>query len=203
MLFSAVFATSAVNNMTLHVLNAFDDEDAAGELRRCCGSTRWVQMMTAARPFADAGAMAAAGDAIWASLAPADWLEAFASHPRIGETRAGEAGRAGRAGGSGAAREAGGSDGADWSQQEQAGVADAAGATRRRLAEANRQYEARFGYIFIVCATGRTAAGMLDLLEHRLRNEPGVELGVAAEEQRKIIRLRLAKLIGTEQVTTT
>ena len=174
--------------MRLDEVNALDDEEAARELRRCCGSTRWVQMMTAARPFADAGAMTAAGDAIWASLAPTDWLEAFASHPRIGETRAGGAG---------------GTGGADWSQQEQAGAAAAADATRLRLAEANRQYEARFGYIFIVCATGRTAAEMLHLLEHRLRNAPGVELGVAAEEQRTIVRLRLAKLIGTEQVTTT
>jgi 2-oxo-4-hydroxy-4-carboxy-5-ureidoimidazoline decarboxylase len=179
-------------------LNALDAVHAARELRRCCGSARWVQMMTAARPFADAGEMAAAGDAVWASLAPADWLEAFASHPRIGENA-----EAGRSGGPGGAGGSGGSGPADWSQQEQAGMAAAADATRRRLAEANRQYEARFGYIFIVCATGRTAAEMLDLLERRLHNEPGVELGVAAEEQRKIIRLRLAKLIGTEQVTTT
>ena len=178
--------------MRLADLNSLDEGAAVDALLRCCGSTRWAGEMADARPFADAGALAAAGDAVWASLAPADWLEAFAAHPRIGETRV-----AGGAGGSG---ESGASD---WSQQEQAGVAAAAEATRRRLADANRLYEARFGYIFIVCATGRTAAAMLDLLERRLRHEPGVELGVAAEEQRKIIRLRLARLIGTEQVTTT
>ena len=134
--------------------------------------------MVDARPFVDAAAMMAAGDAIWTALTPADRLEAFAAHPRIGET------------------------GAGWSAQEQAGVGDSADATRRRLADANREYEARFGYIFIICATGRTAGEMLDALERRLANDPGVEAGVAAEEQRKIIRLRLAKLIGTEQVTT-
>ena len=181
--------------MRLADLNALDGEAASRELLRCGGSSQWARAMADARPFADAGAMAAAADAIWTSLAPADWLEAFASHPRIGETAG--AGRASGSGGSGA------SGTSDWSQQEQAGLAVAADATRRRLVEANRQYEAGFGYIFIVCATGRTAGEMLDLLERRLRNEPGVELGVAAEEQRKIIRLRLAKLIETEQVTTT
>jgi OHCU decarboxylase len=196
--------------MRLEDLNALDAEDAAREMLRCCGSTRWARQMTDARPFADAAAMTAAGDAIWASLAPADWLEAFAAHPRIGETsEAGGSGGSGRSDGPGGSDRSGGSgrSGAaavsDWSQQEQAGVADAANATLRRLAEANHQYETRFGYIFIVRATGRTAAEMLDRLERRLQNEPGVELGVAAEEQRKIIRLRLAKLIGTEQVTTT
>jgi OHCU decarboxylase len=193
--------------MTLDALNALDVETARRELLRCCGSTRWAGEMADARPFADAGALAAAGDAVWASLAPADWLEAFAAHPRIGETRlaggSGGAGGAGGTAGAGRSGESGESGASDWSQQEQAGVAAAAEATRRRLADANRLYEARFGYIFIVCATGRTAAAMLNLLERRLRHEPGVELGVAAEEQRKIIRLRLAKLIGTEQVTTT
>jgi 2-oxo-4-hydroxy-4-carboxy-5-ureidoimidazoline decarboxylase len=176
--------------MRLADLNALDADAASRELGRCCGSTRWARLMGAARPFESAEAMAAAGDRIWSSLDPADWLEAFAAHPKIGDTGSGGSGGAGGAGGPG------------WSQQEQAGVADAGETTRRRLADANREYEARFGYIFIVCATGRTAADMLDLLELRLRNDPRDELRVAAEEQRKITRLRLAKLVETEQVTT-
>src|SRR5471030_1628453 len=119
--------------MRLADLNSLDEGAAVDALLRCCVSTRWAGEMADARPFADAGALAAAGDAVWASLAPADWLEAFAAHPRIGETRV-----VGGAGGSG---ESGASD---WSQQEQAGVAAAAEATRRRLADANRLYEARF-----------------------------------------------------------
>ena len=140
--------------------------------------------MAAARPFAGAEAMARTADALWSALEPVDWLEAFAAHPRIGETGAGGAGRAG------------------WAQAEQSGVADAAGQTKRRLANANRDYEARFGYIFIVCATGKTADEMLALLEGRLRHDAGVELGIAAEEQRKITQLRLNKLLEQEPDTS-
>ncbi len=91
----------------------------------------------------------------------------------------------------------------NWSQQEQAGIAAAAEDVRTRLAAANREYHARFGYIFIVCATGKTAEEMLEILERRLKNAPESELRVAAEEQRKITRLRLAKLLDHEQVPTT
>jgi OHCU decarboxylase len=145
--------------------------------------------MAAARPFADAGAMSAAADAIWRALGRADWLEAFAAHPKIG---------AGRSGGSDRPGGPGGSRGSGWSDEEQAGVADAGDETRRRLAQANREYEARFGYIFIVCATGRTAVEMLALLEGRLRHDAGEELRVAAEEQRRITQLRLRKLLEPE-----
>jgi len=155
--------------------------------------------MSAARPFADATAMAEAADRIGSALEAADWLEAFAAHPKIGAGRAGGAGEAGRAGRAGRAERAGGED---WSEQEQAGVALAADATLRRLADANRDYEARFGYIFIVCATGKSAAEMLALLEHRLRHDAGDELAIAAEEQRKITRIRLMKLLEPEPDTT-
>jgi 2-oxo-4-hydroxy-4-carboxy-5-ureidoimidazoline decarboxylase len=96
----------------------------------------------------------------------------------------------------------GGGGGADWSASEQAGVASAAVDVLQRLAAANREYEARFGYIFIVCATGKTAAEMLQILERRLPNAADVEMNVAAEEQRKITRLRLAKLLAREQLPT-
>jgi OHCU decarboxylase len=139
--------------------------------------------MAEARPFASAEAMAAAADAIWAVLGPSDWLEAFAAHPRIGADRSGGAGRKGSAG----TGERG-----DWSVQEQAGVNDD---SRQRFLELNRDYEARFGHIFIVCASGKTGDEMLALLERRMRNNPDDELKTAAEQQRQITRLRLAKLI--------
>jgi OHCU decarboxylase len=166
---------------------------------RCCGSSRWARQMTAARPFASAGTMSETGDALWRALDRADWLEAFAAHPRIGdqaglpaEARSAEVGQAGGAGRAGSA---------GWAAQEQAGVAGAAEETTRRLAEANRDYEARFGYIFIVCATGRTAGEMLALLEQRLRHDAGEELPIAAEEQRQITQLRLRKLLEQEPDT--
>lgn len=177
--------------MRLEDLNALDDEAAARAFLRCCGSSRWTRQMVAARPFAGAEAMAGTADAIWSALDPADWLEAFAAHPKIGETSGSSA-----PGGSGGAGRSG------WAQQEQASVAGAADQTRRRLADANRDYEARFGYIFIVCATGKTADEMLDLFERRLRHDAGEELRIAAEEQRKITQLRLRKLLEQEPDTT-
>jgi OHCU decarboxylase len=137
--------------------------------------------MAAARPFANAEAMDAAADEIWGALDRADWLDAFAAHPKIGERRG---------------------TGRGWSDAEQAAAAGAGHETMRRLADANRDYEARFGYIFIVCATGKTADQMLSLLEARLRHDAAGELLIAAEEQRKITRLRLRKLIEEEPDTT-
>ena len=132
--------------------------------------------MAQGRPFASVEEIAAAADTAWWALGRPDWLEAFAAHPQIGGSAPASA----------------------WSAAEQAGVAGAAERTRHRLAEANREYQARFGYIFIVCATGKSADEMLDLLEGRLRNDPDHELRVAAEEQRKITQLRLTKLLGTQ-----
>ena len=154
--------------MLLSDLNALDDDSAVTEFLRCCGSTRWAEQMAAARPFTDIESMARTADGVWTRLSAADYLEAFAAHPRIGE-RAGPA----------------------WSAEEQAGVADGA---RERFAQLNRAYEARFGYIFIICATGRSGAEMLEALERRLGNDAGREIEIAAEEQRRITRLRLDKL---------
>jgi OHCU decarboxylase len=176
--------------MRLDDLNAMDAEAAERELHRCCGSSRWARQMTAARPFAALDATVRAADATWSALDRADWLEAFAAHPKIG------AGPAEGSGGSGAAGTA------RWAAEEQAEVSAAADVTRLQLARANRDYEARFGYIFIVCATGKSAGAMLDLLERRLRNDPDSEIQIAAEEQRKITRLRLAKLLDEGEDTT-
>lgn len=136
--------------------------------------------MAAARPFRSLQEIGAQADNIWLALDRADWLEAFAAHPQIGAGRAGGAGPAG------------------WSDAEQAGVADAAAQTKRRLADGNRDYERRFGYIFIVCATGKSAGEMLALLEARLRHDADQELPIAAEEQRHITQLRLKKLLEPE-----
>ena len=145
--------------------------------------------MTAARPFDSAAAMAAAADAVWWSLDRADWLEAFAAHPRIGESGSGGASESE---GRGSLHEAG------WAAGEQAGVASASAGLRERLAAANCEYERRFGYIFIVCATGKGADEMLAMLEDRLTNDADAELRSAAEEQRKITRLRLLKLVDVD-----
>ena len=174
--------------MRLEDLNAADADAAARELRRCCGSRRWAALMAAARPFASVEAVGVVAGAIWSSLARADWIEAFAAHPKIG---------AGGAGGTGEAAGAG-----DWSAQEQARVALAPDDVRERLAQRNREYEARFGYIFIVCATGKSAGEMLAMLERRLEHDPDVELRIAADEQRRIMGLRLLTLLEGEQETT-
>ena len=187
--------------MGLEDLNGLGEAAATREFLRCCGSRRWATRMAILRPFADARTMANAAERAFEALDRGDWLEAFAAHPKIGAGGAGGAGRAGGvAGGEDGAGGAGGVAGSSaWSAQEQALVAEAADVTRQRLAEANRDYEARFGYIFIVCATGKTAAEMLALLERRLPNDPGAELRIAADEQRKITRLRLTKLVAEDR----
>ena len=166
--------------MNLDELNSLAAAAAIGEFLRCCGSGRWATAMTAARPFQTFDDVLSTADAIWTALDQPDWLEAFEAHPKIGET--------GTAG---------------WSTREQAGVAAATTDVRDRLAAANRKYEARFGYIFIVCATGKSAYEVLDLLHDRLHNDTDTELRAAADEQRKITRLRLAKLLAPERLPTT
>jgi OHCU decarboxylase len=158
--------------MRLDELNALDPTGAETGLLPCCGSSRWAREMAARRPFANLEALGEEADKIWRSLGPADWLEAFAAHPRIGERSS-----------------------AAWSAEEQRGALSAPPAIRARLDDANREYEARFGFIFIVCATGMGAAEMLGRIEDRLTHSRGEELPVAAEEQRKITRLRLNKLV--------
>jgi hydroxyisourate hydrolase len=166
--------------MRLEAFNALDEESAVRELRRCCGSTRWVDAMIRARPFPSAEAIADTGDTVWTSLDAADWLEAFAAHPHIGELRAGTSNTAG------------------WEQQEQAGARSAPKEITERLVARNRQYETRFGYIFIVCATGKTVEEMLAIIEDRLQNDSREELRIAAEEQRQITRLRVGKLLDAD-----
>ena len=156
------------------------EPQASKLLAECCGASRWVSGMLSRRPFRSRAAVLSASDEIWRSLDPADWREAFSHHPRIGERKSvmpqSERGSA-------------------WAAGEQSGVDRARDDVRAELAAANREYEQRFGYIFIVFATGKSAEEMLALARKRLRNDPEVELHAAAEEQRKITRLRLDKLL--------
>jgi allantoinase len=161
-------------------LNALDESAARAELLRCCGSRRWADKMAGLRPFATSADVLDAADRDWGALDIADRLEAFAAHPEIGDVEALRAKFATTAA---------------WASGEQSGVAGASEATLRALAEGNRDYRARFGHIFIVCATGKTADEMLGLLRARLDNDPGAEREIASVEQAKITRIRLRKLL--------
>lgn len=161
--------------MVADYLNALPPDAARAALTRCCGSHRWVDAMLAARPFAGDAALFHAAERAWWALDRKDWLEAFARHPRIGEQ--------------------GGGGGDAWSEAEQAGAARGGKDVRAALADGNRAYERRFGHVFLICATGRSADEMLAELERRLGNDPAAELEIAAGEQARITRLRLEKLV--------
>ncbi len=161
--------------------NALLPRPAKAALLDCCGSPGWAREMLERRPFTSAEELFAAADALWHAAGREQWLAAFRAHPEIGA----------------AAAETPQSPGASArSAREQAGARDADATIREALAAANRAYRERFGHIFIVCASGRTAKEMLMLCEQRLGNAPERELEVAAEEQRKITRLRLQHLLG-------
>jgi hydroxyisourate hydrolase len=151
--------------------------EAEAAFLACCGSRVWARWMESRRPYRDTADLLETADRVWWTLTPADWREAFAAHPRIGEKQQDGEDRSRR-----------------WSTEEQSGAAGAQAAVLAELAEANRIYEERFGDIFIVCATGKSAGEMLALLRARLDNDPETELRTAAEEQRKITRLRLEKM---------
>jgi allantoicase len=153
---------------------------AEAAIRQCCGSSSWVKSMMNARPFGSAQAVFTHADIAWNACGKSDWLEAFEAHPRIGESKAAPTQSAAAAA---------------WSRQEQAGVNVATEDVRTALAEINRAYEKRFGFIYIVCATGRTAEDMLAYAQTRINNTRDAELCNAAAEQHKITRLRLEKLL--------
>jgi 2-oxo-4-hydroxy-4-carboxy-5-ureidoimidazoline decarboxylase len=171
-------------SLSLAQLNRLPAAEAAEHLGACCGASRWVEGMIARRPFADMESLLAASDREWRQCGPKDWVEAFAHHPRIGERHA-------TATVSATAR--------GWSSGEQGAAARADDATRAALARGNAAYERRFDRIYIVCATGRSAQELLADIERRMQHDPDRELAVAAEEQGKITRLRLLKLLGAEQ----
>jgi 2-oxo-4-hydroxy-4-carboxy-5-ureidoimidazoline decarboxylase len=154
-------------------------DEARALLSTCCGSTRWVEGMLARRPFSDLDGLLEAARDIWLALSADDWKEAFSHHPRIGERQMSQARFATTR---------------HLSEREQAGVGDASAEVLDALVEGNRAYEARFGYVFIVCATGRTAEEMRALLDERLAHDPATEIRIAAEEQARITTLRLMAL---------
>ena len=174
----------------LERLNELPPREAEALLLSCCGSREWARQLAAERPFGSAEELAEASDRIWRSLPNEEWLGAFAAHPRLGEVAG--TGPAGLHPPSSPSRTA------DWSRREQAGTKSASSQTLANIAEANRRYEERFGHIFIVCASGKSAAEMLAEALARLHNDAQTELEIAAEEQRKITRLRLAKLLEAE-----
>jgi OHCU decarboxylase len=164
----------------LEQLSLLSAKEAESEFLKCCGSRRWARQMAGARHFASFNELSEMADRVWWSLEPRDWLEAFHSHPKIGEKKA----------------EALTSDEAKrWSEAEQSGVSNAAAQTMQALAELNQKYEDKFGYIFIVCASGKSSEEMLAILRSRLENDPHEELRIAAAEQAKITELRLKKLV--------
>jgi len=164
--------------------NELDAEAATREVLPCCGSRGWAEGLTAKRPFAQAHELFAASDAVWAGLTEDDWREAFDSHPRIGQSHA----RAATA------------ESLAWSAQEQGAAVTQEGtpseAAKLALAAANRQYEERFGRIFIVCAAGKPATEILAILGRRMGNTAAAEMLEAAEQQRQITQLRLRRWLG-------
>jgi 2-oxo-4-hydroxy-4-carboxy-5-ureidoimidazoline decarboxylase len=160
-------------------LDEAGEAEARALLRTCCGSAGWVERMERRRPFGDQAALLSSAAEVWWGLGPDDWREAFAQHPKIGDRDALERRLATTA---------------HLSADEQRGVEGARSDVLTALSEANRLYEETFGYIFIVCAKGRSAEAMLALLRNRLSNDPAVEIRVAASEQAAITRLRLNAL---------
>jgi OHCU decarboxylase len=161
---------------TLASFNRLPRDEAERRLLACCGSRAWASGVAARRPYADLPALIQEADTVWAKLAQSDWLEAFEAHPRIGES-------GGHSPGS--------------SEKEQSRIMAAREETLTVLAEENRRYETRFGHVFLISAAGRSAADVLAALRQRIDNDPATELKVAAEEQRKITRLRLESMLSS------
>lgn len=158
--------------MTLAEFNESADEIARAELLRCCGSVKWADAIVRGRPFHDGQTLFSVAESVWWALEPADWLQAFSAHPRIGAQTS-----------------------SAWSSDEQSGVDSGSKELLDRLAKGNEQYEAHFGWFYLVNASGKTGYEMLELLHSRLNNESAEEMRVAAGEQAKITRLRLHKML--------
>jgi OHCU decarboxylase len=161
-------------------MNDLPPDEAESVFLDCCGSSEWASQMAGARPFPMVEQMFEAAENIWEALPPADWLEAFAHHPKIGSKKPA----------AGVKRRA-----SEWSAAEQSGADGADASVRKLLAEMNRLYHEKFGFIFIVCASGKSADEILAIVKARIRNSVETELRLAAEEQKKITEIRLAKLL--------
>jgi 2-oxo-4-hydroxy-4-carboxy-5-ureidoimidazoline decarboxylase len=164
-------------NPTLAAWNATDENAAREAMISCCGAKRWAEEMVALRPFKSVPELSEAADRVWCTMQEADWMEAFACHPRIGERKVAHASAQSVA----------------WSKQEQSRTGSAGEDVMAKIAEGNRQYEEQFGFTYIVCATGKSAEEMLAILKRRLGATREAELREAAEQQRQILQIRLGK----------
>ena len=164
----------------LDYVNTLPEPDAVAEFSKCCGSQRWARRMVLNRPYLSLDDLSVKAADIWWDLERNDWLEAFRSHPKIGENKA-------------VAEVPAQSE--SWSTKEQAGIQSANTETLDELARLNHEYEEKFGFIYIVCATGKSSEEMLSILKARIDNEAEDELVMAAREQAKITELRLRKMI--------
>lgn len=176
-----------MNDSGLDHLNNAIDAEAADLFLKCCGSRVWAGAMAAARPYGDVASIRAKAVEVWAGLAESDWLEAFAAHPRIGDINS---------------LRAKFSNTKAWASGEQSGVAAADEAILHGLADGNVAYEQKFGFIFIVCATGKSAAEMLALLRARLPNTREQEIANAGAEQLKITLIRINKWLEPAEQTS-
>lgn len=172
--------------MTLHEFNILPRNQLIEELTRCCGSSAWVKGMLEFIPADDMVELLEDAESVWYQCTEKDWKEAFAHHPKIGDK--------------GSLRKKFASTASPiaigWAEGEQSGVNTASEQVIEALAKGNQAYEDKFGYIFIVCATGKSAEEMLALLQLRLGNTPEEEIEIAAEEQNKITKLRIEKLLA-------
>jgi 2-oxo-4-hydroxy-4-carboxy-5-ureidoimidazoline decarboxylase len=166
--------------MTLHELNILPKQQLIAELKKCCGSSAWVNRMLPFIPADDMIELLEDAEEQWWQCSEEDWKEAFHHHPKIGDVESLIKKFASTA---------------QWASGEQSGVTVAAKETIEALAEGNCLYEEKFGYIFIVCATGKSAEEMLEMLQSRLENKPEEEIRIAADEQNKITKLRIEKLL--------
>ncbi len=168
-------------NDALERINRAHEADAESMFRDCCGSVKWASLMAACRPFSSENELIAAAASIWSDVETSDRLEAFRAHPMIGGTKAAPAQQA---------------RSAQWSSREQAGMRSADEQLKNDLAAGNREYFDKFGFIFIVCATGKSGAEMLEICRARLGNDRDNEIAIAAGEQEKITEIRLRKLLS-------
>jgi 2-oxo-4-hydroxy-4-carboxy-5-ureidoimidazoline decarboxylase len=168
-------------NATLAAWNTAAESWALEAMIACCGSRRWASAMVALRPIASVEALSEAADRVWSTMQEKDWLEAFARHPRIGESNPALVSAHASA------------QSSAWSRQEQSTATTANKSVLDELAEGNQLYEQRFGFTYIVCATGKNADEMLAILKRRLASNRDAELREAAEQQRQILQIRLGK----------
>ena len=167
--------------MTLQYLNTLTSQQLKEQLFNCCGSTKWAEQLLRKLPFNSIEELKYVSDKIWFECEKKDWLEAFTHHPKIGNVKSLEKKFASTA---------------QWASGEQVSINAASQNVLVELKELNDLYENKFGYIFIVCATGKSAEEMLKLLKQRLPNNPEEEIKIAANEQNKITHLRIDKLFA-------